>query len=299
MLTRRAFLTGTAGAAAGIFIHVSSASAATPGEIAVQAARAQIGVPYVWGGHTPTAGFDCSGLTAWGWAAAGVTMVPHSVTQAATFREVDPNELILGDLVFNAILGHVVIYSGNGNCIQAQEKGTNVKESICIRRALCVRPTLAPIRKTPTGPTTGYATMVAERGDSLYGIAVAKKVPLLTLARLNNLSPSSPLVVGDRLALPLPEIKKIVVSPIPAPNPTPTPAPAPKIVTSTPPTTAPTPAPTVTPKPNATVYVVRAGDTLAVIAGRQGTTVDRLAQLNGISNPDRIYVGQILRLPKP
>ncbi len=47
------------------------------------------------------------------------------------------------------------------------------------------------------------------------------------------------------------------------------------------------------------IYTVRAGDTLASIARRYNTTVAALAQLNGIANPNRIYVGQRLRVPAP
>jgi len=47
------------------------------------------------------------------------------------------------------------------------------------------------------------------------------------------------------------------------------------------------------------MYVVRPGDTLGVIAGRFQTTVDAIAQLNGIADPNRIGVGQTLRMPQP
>lgn len=43
-------------------------------------------------------------------------------------------------------------------------------------------------------------------------------------------------------------------------------------------------------------HVIQAGDTLSAIAARYGTTVQALAQANGISNPDRIQVGQVLNL---
>lgn len=51
------------------------------------------------------------------------------------------------------------------------------------------------------------------------------------------------------------------------------------------------------PGPSGNTYVVQPGDTLSAIAMRYGTTVSILAQLNGISNPDLIFVGQVLILP--
>lgn len=47
-----------------------------------------------------------------------------------------------------------------------------------------------------------------------------------------------------------------------------------------------------------TVYTVQAGDTLWEIAQRTGTTVRTLARLNGLRDPDRLYPGQRLRIPK-
>lgn len=43
-------------------------------------------------------------------------------------------------------------------------------------------------------------------------------------------------------------------------------------------------------------YVVKSGDTLSGIAAKYGTTYQRLAQINGIKNPNLIYVGQTLKL---
>lgn len=43
-------------------------------------------------------------------------------------------------------------------------------------------------------------------------------------------------------------------------------------------------------------YVVKRGDTLSAIASKYGTTYQRLAQINGIANPNRIYVGQKIRV---
>ncbi|SCD36946.1 LysM domain-containing protein [Streptomyces sp. TverLS-915] len=56
------------------------------------------------------------------------------------------------------------------------------------------------------------------------------------------------------------------------------------------------PKPAPAPKPAASTYRVRAGDTLSGIAVRFGTTVSKLAALNGIKDADRISVGQVLKL---
>lgn len=47
---------------------------------------------------------------------------------------------------------------------------------------------------------------------------------------------------------------------------------------------------------NDTYYVVKAGDTLSDIAKRYGTTYQKLAQINGIANPNKIYAGQKIRV---
>lgn len=45
-------------------------------------------------------------------------------------------------------------------------------------------------------------------------------------------------------------------------------------------------------------YVVQKGDTLSSIAAQFGTTVSAIQQANGIKNADRIYVGQVLWIPR-
>ena len=44
-------------------------------------------------------------------------------------------------------------------------------------------------------------------------------------------------------------------------------------------------------------YTVQSGNTLSGIAEEYGTTVNTLVALNGISNPNLIYVGQVLKIP--
>lgn len=50
------------------------------------------------------------------------------------------------------------------------------------------------------------------------------------------------------------------------------------------------------PKPNGGTYIVQSGDSLSVIAQKYGMSTSQLASLNGISNPDLIFVGQILKV---
>jgi cell wall-associated NlpC family hydrolase len=96
------------------------------GQQAVRLARQQLGVPYVWGGSSPS-GFDCSGLVSWVYGRLGVGL-PHSA--AALYgvgRRVRLASMRPGDLVFFGGLGHVGIYIGRGRMIHAPQSGRNVE----------------------------------------------------------------------------------------------------------------------------------------------------------------------------
>jgi cell wall-associated NlpC family hydrolase len=99
------------------------------GMIAVRAAESQLGVPYVWGGATPGVGFDCSGLTMWAWAQAGVQLSHGATAQYYEIEHIPLSDLQPGDLVFYGDAGflyHVVMYIGGGQVIQAEQTGTDV-----------------------------------------------------------------------------------------------------------------------------------------------------------------------------
>jgi cell wall-associated NlpC family hydrolase len=67
----------------------------------VMLALSLIGTPYRWGGRSPAAGFDCSGLVAYVYERSlQMTLPPTAAAQSRVGRAVSPNELQSGDLVF-------------------------------------------------------------------------------------------------------------------------------------------------------------------------------------------------------
>ncbi|MCE9622270.1 MAG: C40 family peptidase [Actinomycetia bacterium] len=96
--------------------------------IAVAAAYAQIGVPYVSFAASPDIGFDCSGLTQWVWGRAGVKLPHQSGAQSRVMPEVNREDMQPGDLVFyqRFPMHHVAIYVGNDMVISAPAPGKYV-----------------------------------------------------------------------------------------------------------------------------------------------------------------------------
>jgi peptidoglycan DL-endopeptidase CwlO len=95
---------------------------------AVAAAKSQIGVPYVWATSEPGVSFDCSGLTMWAWAQAGVSMGHFTGAQYNQFPHVPYEAMQPGDLVFfGGDLHHVGIFIGGGMMIDAPHTGAWVR----------------------------------------------------------------------------------------------------------------------------------------------------------------------------
>lgn len=104
----------------------------------------------------------------------------------------------------------------------------------------------------------GYQTVyIVQPGDTLYRIARAFGVLPEAIAAANNIFNFNLIYVGQRLVIPG------------ATN----------------------------PPPQYQIHIVRLGDTLARIARQYGTTVAAIASANGISNVNRIFVGQRLIIP--
>lgn len=94
---------------------------------AISEARAQLGKPYSWGGSGPSS-FDCSGLTAWAWRAAGVNLPHNAAAQQSSGTPVSRSDLQPGDLVFfGSPAYHVGLYVGDGMMIHAPTSGDVVK----------------------------------------------------------------------------------------------------------------------------------------------------------------------------
>ncbi len=90
-----------------------------------------LGYPYVWGGYTPSMGFDCSGFTQYVFAQCGYTLY-NRTQQYTNGTVVYYSNLKVGDLVFfdtneNGTIGHVGIYAGNGQFIHA----ANPSKGVC------------------------------------------------------------------------------------------------------------------------------------------------------------------------
>jgi cell wall-associated NlpC family hydrolase len=94
----------------------------------VSIALQYLGVPYVWGGASPS-GFDCSGLTMYAYAKVGVYLPHNAAMQYGMGTPVARSQLAPGDLVFFSGLSHVGMYIGGGRFVHAPHTGDVVKIS--------------------------------------------------------------------------------------------------------------------------------------------------------------------------
>ncbi|MEP6986010.1 MAG: LysM peptidoglycan-binding domain-containing protein [Chloroflexota bacterium] len=141
-------------------------------------------------------------------------------------------------------------------------------------------PTPTPLVPVPTAADGGVVTppegniYIIQRGDTLSRIAARFNTTTATLAQLNGITNPNTIYAGQRLTIPVAGQDGSVGVPQPPP-------------------------PTATPVPPAesATYVVRYGDTLFKIAVRFHVTVAALAQANGITNTNLVYVGQRLNIP--
>jgi cell wall-associated NlpC family hydrolase len=99
-------------------------------DVAVNAALGQQGVPYRYAASSPGEAFDCSGLTHYAWAQAGVYLPRNSRAQAAAVPNIPAGSAQPGDLIFYySPISHVGIYLGGGSLVHAPNTGSYVKVS--------------------------------------------------------------------------------------------------------------------------------------------------------------------------
>ena len=96
------------------------------GSQVVSIAMSYLGVPYVWGGSTPS-GFDCSGLVMYSFAQLGISLPHSSYAQWNYGVPVPYDQLQPGDIVFFDSLGHVGLYIGGGEFVNAPYTGAVVR----------------------------------------------------------------------------------------------------------------------------------------------------------------------------
>jgi LysM repeat protein len=121
-----------------------------------------------------------------------------------------------------------------------------------------------------------------QSGDTLVAIATRFGVDLQELARVNNISDPANIEVG-----------RVLIIPSGSPQPTATAQPTPTLT----PTRTATPSPTPQAGACTDPYIVQSGDYPGLIAQKCGVDVNALMQINGITDPTSLRIGQQLRLP--
>jgi cell wall-associated NlpC family hydrolase len=140
---------------------VLAASAVAPGarvpagrSPAVDVAQQYLGVPYVWGGGSPS-GFDCSGLVQYVYGRLGVDLPRTAAEQArvgqpvAGLADARPGDL----LAFHDPVDHIGIYAGNGLMVVAPKTGDVVKVQAVYETPTAIR------RILPSGGPAGVASL--------------------------------------------------------------------------------------------------------------------------------------------
>ncbi|MGH2748987.1 MAG: C40 family peptidase, partial [Actinomycetota bacterium] len=114
--------------------EIGAAPAPNPrAQAAVDAALSQVGKPYQWGAAGPDS-YDCSGLTMWAWAHAGVSLPHNSGMQYAATPRVAQSDWAPGDLLFfGSPIHHVGMYIGNGQMVEAPYSGEQVRVNSAYR----------------------------------------------------------------------------------------------------------------------------------------------------------------------
>jgi cell wall-associated NlpC family hydrolase len=139
---------------------------------AIDLAQQHLGVPYVWGGESPS-GFDCSGLIQYVYNQLGVSLPRVAADQARVGQPVASlAEAVPGDLVaFGNPVDHIGIYAGNGLMVVAPKTGDVVKVQEIYREPTAIRRVLPASTGTGhTGVSFGSGDVLAQRSGLLAAL---------------------------------------------------------------------------------------------------------------------------------
>ncbi len=109
--------------------ETTSVPASSNGSAIVATAKKYLGYKYVYGGSSPSTGFDCSGFTSYVFKQHGITLNRTSAGQYSNGVAVSRSNLQPGDLVMfgKSSITHVAIYIGGGQIIHASTPSTGVR----------------------------------------------------------------------------------------------------------------------------------------------------------------------------
>ena len=175
--------------------------------IAVRYALDQLGKPYQWGGNGPSS-YDCSGLTAMAYRAAGVTIPRVSRWQYGAGTRIPVHGLAAGDLVFYArnthvpaTIDHVGLYLGWGRMVEAANRSVPIRIASIWRSGLMpygVRPAtssrkMLPIYYRQRG--AGVSAVQTRLRSNGYCLAVDGEFGPVTRARVRRFQAAHGLVI--------------------------------------------------------------------------------------------------------
>jgi cell wall-associated NlpC family hydrolase len=136
---------------------------------AVDLAQQYLGVPYVWGGESPS-GFDCSGLVQYVYDRLGVHLPRVAADQARAGQPVAGlADARPGDLVaFGDPVDHIGIYAGNGLMVVAPKTGDVVKVQAVYKEPTAIRRVFPASPRVPLG-----SDLAAQRSIVLSALGAA------------------------------------------------------------------------------------------------------------------------------